>query len=32
MVKCDVIAEYLGVEKGSYVVYNDVIAKTKINS
>lgn len=31
MVKCDVIAEYLGVEKGSYVVYNDVIAKTEIN-
>ena len=29
MVKCDVIAEYLGVEKGSYVVYNDVIAKKK---
>ncbi len=27
MVKCDVIAEYLGVEKGSYVVYNDVIAQ-----
>jgi len=29
MVKCDVIAEYLGVKKGSYVVYNDVIAKTE---
>jgi uncharacterized protein with ATP-grasp and redox domains len=29
MVKCDVIAEYLGVEKGSCVVYNDVIAKTE---
>lgn len=29
MVKCDVIAEYLGVETGSYVVYNDVIAKTE---
>jgi uncharacterized protein with ATP-grasp and redox domains len=29
MVKCDVIAEYLGVDKGSYVVYNDVIAKTE---
>ena len=29
MVKCDVIAEYLGVERGSYVVYNSVIAKTE---
>ncbi len=29
MVKCDVIAEYLGVKKGSFVVYNDVIAKTE---
>lgn len=29
MVKCDVIAEYLGVRKGSCVVYNDVIAKTE---
>ena len=29
MVKCDVIAEYLGVEKGSYVACNDVIAKKK---
>jgi uncharacterized protein with ATP-grasp and redox domains len=31
MVKCDVIAEYLGVEKGSYVVYNSVLAKMKKN-
>lgn len=29
MVKCDVIAEYLGVEKGSYVAYNDVIENKK---
>ncbi len=29
MVKCDVIAEYLGVESGSYVVYNDFIAKSE---
>ena len=29
MVKCDVIAEYLGVDRGSYVVYNSVIAKTE---
>lgn len=29
MVKCDVIAEYLCVDKGSYVVYNDVIAQTE---
>lgn len=27
MVKCDVIAEYLEVEKGSYVVYNDHLAR-----
>jgi uncharacterized protein with ATP-grasp and redox domains len=27
MVKCDVIAEYLEVDKDSYVVYNDVIAR-----
>jgi uncharacterized protein with ATP-grasp and redox domains len=31
MVKCDVIAEYLGVERGSYVVYNDFRAKSEIN-
>ncbi len=29
MVKCDVIAEYLGVERGSYVVYNSFIAKSE---
>ena len=27
MVKCDVIADYLKVEKDSYVVYNDIIAR-----
>lgn len=27
MVKCDVIAEYLGVKKGSYVAYNGVLEK-----
>ncbi len=31
MVKCDVIAEYLGVEKGSYVAYNDLIENKKQN-
>ncbi len=29
MVKCDVIAEYLKVDKGSFVVYNPVIAGVK---